>query len=83
MKITLKMYASLAPYLPQGAVHNAIAIDVKEDESVFGIIDRYHVPRESAHLVLINGLYVEPADRESPILKEGDVLALWPPVAGG
>jgi molybdopterin synthase sulfur carrier subunit len=35
------------------------------------------------HLVLINGKYIEPAMRLSQTLVEGDVLAIWPPIAGG
>jgi molybdopterin converting factor small subunit len=35
------------------------------------------------HLVLINGHYVAPADRATRALVEGDVLAIWPPIAGG
>jgi molybdopterin converting factor small subunit len=33
--------------------------------------------------VLVNGVYVEPADRLTRTLQEGDVLAIWPPIAGG
>jgi molybdopterin converting factor small subunit len=35
------------------------------------------------HLVLVNGVYVPPAERLSFTPKEGDVLAIWPPIAGG
>jgi len=35
------------------------------------------------HIVLVNGVYVAPADRATRTLAEGDVLAIWPPVAGG
>ena len=35
------------------------------------------------HLVLVNGVYVPPAERATRTLEEGDVLAIWPPIAGG
>jgi sulfur carrier protein ThiS len=35
------------------------------------------------HLVLINGVYVPPDERATRRLAEGDVLAIWPPIAGG
>jgi molybdopterin converting factor small subunit len=35
------------------------------------------------HLVLINGKYIEPEKRLTQTLQEGDVLAIWPPIAGG
>jgi len=35
------------------------------------------------HLVLVNGSYIAPEQRASQTLAEGDVLAIWPPIAGG
>ncbi len=84
MQITFKLYATLGDLLPANAVRNVASIDVPEGASLNSIIDKYHVPRELAHLVLINGVFVCDADRDqSGMLKEGDVLAIWPPVAGG
>lgn len=83
VKLTFKLYASLAEYLPPEAANNIVEITVPASASVFDVLDRFRVPREAAHLVLINGLYVEPEDRDRPVFKAGDVLAVWPPVAGG
>jgi molybdopterin converting factor small subunit len=83
MKIKLKLYATLSDYLPDGAVDNAVEIDVPEDASPNAIIDRFNVPRELSHLVLVNGVFAYQNERESAILKEGDTLAIWPPIAGG
>lgn len=84
MKITLKLYATLQDRLPAGAVKNAALIDVPDDVSLNDIIDQYQVPRELAHLVLVNGLFHCEADRDQRnVLKPNDVLAIWPPVAGG
>lgn len=84
MQITFKLYATLGELLPSNAVRNVALIDVPEDASLHFIIDKYLVPRELAHLVLINGVFVCDADRDEPgMLKEGDALAIWPPVAGG
>lgn len=83
MKITFKAYASLARHLPPEAELNAVEIEVAEDATVFDVIDRFRVPRPNAHLVLINGVYIEPDDRASRTFVPGDVLAVWPPVAGG
>lgn len=84
MQITFKLYATLSDLLPGNAVRNAASIEVVNDASLHSIIDKYNVPRELAHLVLINGVFVCDADRDQTgMLKEGDVLAIWPPVAGG
>ena len=34
-------------------------------------------------LVLVNGVFIPPSERDVYKLKEGDSLAVWPPVAGG
>ena len=83
MKITFKLYATLGDYLPAGAFENAVAIEVPEGTSPNAIIDRYRVPRSLVHLVLINGVYCDREERERTRLREGDTLAIWPPVAGG
>jgi molybdopterin converting factor small subunit len=84
MIITLKLYATLTDLLPAGASQNRADIEVDEDVSLNEIIDRYRVPREMAHLVLLNGVFVCDTDRdERGLLKAGDTLAIWPPVAGG
>ena len=83
MKLTFKLFATLSEYLPPGAHENAVQIDIPDNASLTWIIDKYHVPRELAHLVLVNGVFACSADRDKTILKEGDTLAIWPPVAGG
>jgi len=84
MRITFKLYATLQHLLPAGAVRNVSQIDVPEDASLNQIIDQHQIPRELAHLVLINGVFQCESDRDAPnALKENDVLAIWPPVAGG
>lgn len=83
MKITLKLYAMLGDYLPSGAEDHAAEIEVAEDISPYQLIDQLKIPREMAHLVLLNGVYLEPEMRDHPAFKEGDTLAIWPPIAGG
>lgn len=80
--IRFKLYAGLSDYLPHGAADNAIQLEVEEDASPRSILDAHLVPEKLAHLVLINGVYVNSSDRDRP-LDDGDTLAVWPPVAGG
>lgn len=83
MKITFKLYATLGRYLPEGTVGNVIEIEIPADASPNSVIDRFRVPRELTHLVLINGIYAPRQSRDTPTLKDGDALAIWPPIAGG
>ena len=82
-KATLKLYASLSDFLPRGAEDNRIEIDLDEGDSVAEVIDRFRLPLESCHLVLVDGVFIYPEDRADRLLEHGEVLAIWPPVAGG
>ena len=83
MKITLKLYASLGSFLPAGAARNAIELDVKNGATIAEVLAQQRVPRETCHLMLVNGSFAPPAAADGTQLAEGDTLAVWPPVAGG
>ena len=84
MKITLKLFASLTDYLPPEARYtNIVQLDVAPEASISQIIEPFGLPAKMVHLVLINGKYIEPEKRLTQTLAEGDVLAIWPPIAGG
>ncbi|HXZ95716.1 MAG TPA: MoaD/ThiS family protein [Burkholderiales bacterium] len=83
MKIKFKLFASLADYLPQPSKTNSVELEVAAASTIQSVIDQFQLPNKSVHLVLVNGLYVYPTARSTTILKDGDVLAIWPPIAGG
>jgi sulfur carrier protein ThiS len=84
MKITFKLYASLTEYLPPEARRdNRIALEVADDATITQIIEPLGMPPKLVHLVLVNGVYVPPEERATRTFKDGDVLAIWPPIAGG
>ena len=83
IRIAFKLFASLSDYLPDGHRGNRLDLEVDEGTTVADMIHRYRVPERSAHLVLVNGHFVPPAERACRRLAEGDELAIWPPIAGG
>ncbi len=84
MKITFKLFATLTDYLPPHARgENQVALEVDPAASIEQIVAPYGLPHKLVHLVLVNGVYVPPAERATRTLAEGDVLAIWPPIAGG
>ncbi len=84
MQITFKLYASLTQHLPAEARrNNQIVIDVPDSATIAQIVAPFGLPDKLVHLVLVNGVYVPPAERLSFVPKAGDVLAIWPPIAGG
>ena len=83
MQVTVKLFATLSDYLPSGARRNQLALEVPEHAVVADVIQDLHLPRKMVHLVLLNGIYLEPRQRESTPVTEGDAIAVWPPIAGG
>ena len=84
MQITFKLYAGLTDYLPaEYRRGNLMPLEVPADAPIAQIIEPFHMPEKLVKLVLVNGVYVPPEERATRTLVEGDVLAIWPPVAGG
>ena len=84
MNITFKLFATLTDYLPAEVRRsNQMVLDVPADASILQIIEPFGLPPKLVHLVLVNGKYIDPEARGTTTLSEGDVLAIWPPVAGG
>lgn len=84
MNITFKLFASLGDYLPSAVrPANEMPLPVQDGATIAQVIEPFGLPPKLVHLVLVNGKYIEPAQRASHELQEGDVLAIWPPIAGG
>ena len=84
MKITFKLFASLTEYLPQQVrTSNQMDLEVADGATILQIIAPFSLPEKMVHLVLINGKYIAPEDRATHALQPDDVLAIWPPIAGG
>lgn len=74
VKVTVKLFASL-----RKDRFAAGDFDYREGATVGHILASLHIPEEEAAIIFINGRHGEPG---TP-LKEGDVLAIFPPVGGG
>ena len=84
VQVTLKLFATLQDYLPLAAKKtNALALDLDAGTTVQRVIEKFCLPQKLCHLVLIDGTFIPPATRTSRALKEGETLAIWPPIAGG
>ncbi len=83
MRITLKLFANLREYLPSEAQNGLVELELSAGTTPVDLIERYRLPPKLAQLVLLNGHYIAPDQRAATRLNEGDVLAIWPPIAGG
>ena len=78
MKVEVQLFATLARYLPAGAIGDSVTLDVPEGSRVSDIVASLHLPRDLDYLRVVNG---RDALLEHP-LAEGDVVSLFPPLAG-
>ncbi|MBI2000266.1 MAG: MoaD/ThiS family protein [candidate division NC10 bacterium] len=79
MKIEVALFATLSKYLPPGAQNRRAVIEVKDGATVREVLTQLGIPPELPNILLVNG-------RQSPentVVKEGETLSVFPPLAGG
>lgn len=79
MKVVVHLTATLRAYLPPGTRGDSVVLDVPDGTTVEQVVHSLRVPPDLERLTVVNGRDVTP-DRT---LAEGDVLSLFPPLAGG
>ena len=80
MKIELKLYASLARFMPDQKGGSASSvIDVGEGTTISELLEALRVPANAVKLIFLNGVHA----KRDQVLKEGDRVGIFPPVAGG
>ena len=83
MQINIEFYASLMKFLPPGKSRFRREVKVDDGLLLGNLIEQYHIPPQMAHIVLVNGHFVDVDLRQDRTLVAGDVVSIWPPVAGG
>jgi molybdopterin converting factor small subunit len=82
MKIRLRLFGELKQHLPEGVPSRQAEIEVPDGLDVLGLILRLGIPynaEEGEIVVTVNDTQVE---HRAP-LREGDVVSMFEPLAGG
>jgi molybdopterin converting factor small subunit len=80
MKIELKLYASLSRYMPQALLEKSQSyLELGEGTTIKALLEDLKVPLEAVKLIFVNGVHA----KDDEVLKDGDRLGVFPPVAGG
>jgi molybdopterin converting factor small subunit len=79
MEIEVKLFATLRDYLPKGSERFSCKMEIESQTRIQDILMRLKIPEEMPKIILVNGVH----GKREQILKEGDVLSVFPPVAGG
>ncbi len=79
MKVEVRLFATLTRFLPPGARDGAAILEIPDGSTLADVVRILHVPGTTDHVALVNGVDAG-ADRP---LQSGDVVTLFPPLAGG
>ena len=79
MPIEVKLFATLRDYLPKGSGRFSCSLEIAGHTRVKDILDRLKIPEDVPKIILVNGIH----GKADQLLKEGDVVSIFPPVAGG
>ena len=78
MKIELRLYASLRVYMPE-VNSTTVIVDIGQGTRIRELLEQFKVPTDSAKIIFLNGVHA----KGDEILKEGDRIGVFPPIAGG
>ncbi|MBI4637794.1 MAG: MoaD/ThiS family protein [Candidatus Rokubacteria bacterium] len=79
MKVEVRLFATLAAFLPPGTEGGVALVDAPEGSTVADLTRGLGIPDELPRILLVNGWDAEPEQRLAP----NDVVTLFPPLAGG
>jgi sulfur-carrier protein len=80
MKVELSLFASLARYAPEKTgSHSHRMLDIAEGITIIELLKSLEVPIDKVKMIFLNGLHA----KGDEVLKEGDRVGVFPPVAGG
>ena len=79
MKVEVRLFANLAKLLPPGSQNKRATITVKKGTTIDELLEKLNLPSNITNVVMVNGAS---KSRETQ-LEEGDVVSVFPPIAGG
>ncbi len=79
MRVELRLFASLRRYLSDKADGSNCIMEVGEGTTIQGLLDRLDIPPDIPKLIFLNGTHA----RADTVLKDGDRVGVFPPIAGG
>jgi molybdopterin converting factor small subunit len=79
VRVEVRLFATLTAFLPPRSHQGAVVLDVPPGSTVHDVAERLGIPADLERVSLVNGGDATP-DRP---LRHGDIVTLFPPLAGG
>lgn len=79
MKIEVRLFATLATYLPDEGDGRSATLEFPAGSTLKDVVGSLRIPDDMPMIAMLNGRDAAPEE----LLADGDVLSLFPPLAGG
>lgn len=79
MRVEVQLFATLSAYLPGASDGTSATLEVADRSTVGQLVRLLEIPDGMPAIVLVNGRDAAPEQ----VLQDGDVLVMFPPLAGG
>ena len=76
IRVTVKFFATLRQYGPAKEI-----LSIPKNSEIRLLFDKYNIPKEERRaIILVNG---RPHKDLKTIMKDGDLISIFPPIGGG
>ena len=82
MTVQVRLFGEFQDYLPEGSAGGHAQIELPEGATVYTLVEELGLPYEAEEGVIVAAVNDEVADLRAP-LNDGDVVSMFPPLAGG
>ena len=79
MKITVKLFATLRPYLGEGLSGTPVEMEVSASTTLGKLSALLNLPMDQVKICFVNGRICE----LNEVLSDGDEVGIFPPIGGG
>ena len=79
MRVEVALFATLAAYLPAAGGGDSVTLELPDGTTVGQVVESLEIPADLDCLRVVNGRDAPPEQ----VLSDGDVLSVFPPLAGG
>ena len=79
VEVKIKLFANLREYHPDEDDKKSYTLNMEEGSTLKDLYKKLEIPEDEVKMTFINNLK-QPIDYK---LQEGDVIAIFPPIAGG
>lgn len=79
MKFKVKLFATFMKHLPKGTGLEGINVEMEPGTTIKDVYKYFELPENIQKITLANGIH----QKASYTVQEGDVISIFPPIAGG